>query len=58
MAKKPHAYLNYEGKLSNQIGTVMGPNTMGEYLTVVIQDYYEEANWTRLGLVYGNLMRD
>lgn len=55
--RNPHAYLNFTGKLDDCIGMVMGPNTMGEYLTVITQDFYETADWTRLGLVYGNVVR-
>lgn len=51
--RNPHTFLNFKGVLDSQVGTILGPNTMGEYLTVVTQDYDVENDKTRLGLVYG-----
>lgn len=49
----PHTFLNYNGIIDDQVGILLGPNTMGEYLTVVTQEYDVMKDQTRLGLVYG-----
>lgn len=48
-------WLNYRGDRTREIvGKVMGPNLLGEYLTVVTAEYDEATNRTRLGLAYGD----
>jgi hypothetical protein len=49
----PVAWLNYSGDVRHTLGHPMGPNTLGEYLTVVAARYTAATNKTRLGLAYG-----
>lgn len=51
---KATTFLNYKGPVtSNNIGMVMGPNTMGERLTVVEAVCDPDTDRTRVGLAYG-----
>ena len=52
---KPAAvrWLTYNGDVTEGIiGTIMGPNTLGEHLTVVEANYDVETNTTRVGFTY------
>lgn len=49
----PTTHLNYHGDTRGNLGQIMGPNTMGEYLTVVEEVYNPDTDRTRLGLAYG-----
>ena len=49
----PSTWLNYGGDQRGLIGQVLGPNTMGEYLTVVFCAYDERDNRSRVGLAFG-----
>lgn len=42
--------LNYKGKLSNQISTVLGPNIFNEHMIVTAQAYDKATNRTTLTL--------
>lgn len=47
-------WLNYSGdRTAEAVGKVMGPNLLGEYLTVVSAEFDEATNKTRMGLSYG-----
>lgn len=47
-------WLNYSGdRTAEAVGKVMGPNLLGEYLTVVDAVYDEATGKTRMGLAYG-----
>lgn len=47
-------WLNYKGdRTVDVVGQTMGPNLLGEYLTVVTADYNHTTDETRLGLAYG-----
>lgn len=51
---KASTHLNYKGNCTAEaVGQIMGPNTMGELLTVVEAAYDPAADKTRLGLAYG-----
>ena len=45
-------WLNYPGDCRGSIGNVMGPNTIGERLQVVTEEFDPIAKTTRLGLTY------
>lgn len=45
--------LNYRAKLSNQIGTVLGPNTFNEKFVVVGQDFDGKVTTLRLEIYRG-----
>lgn len=45
-------WLNYPGDCRGSIGNVMGPNTIGERLQVVTEEYDPITKTTRLGLTY------
>lgn len=52
--RKASRHLNYQGdRTADAIGQVMGPNTLGEFLTVVETEYDPETDKTRHGLAYG-----
>jgi hypothetical protein len=52
----PQQWLNYKGdRTRDAIGQHMGPNMLGEWLTVTAAEYDATANVTRLGLAYGVL---
>lgn len=46
-------HLNYRGDCRANLGRVMGPNDLGEWLEVVTADYDPATDTTRLGLAYG-----
>lgn len=48
----PSTWLNYGGP-GPAIGSVVGPNTLGEYLTVVYSERDPAASRTRVGLAFG-----
>lgn len=50
--RKPQQFANYKGDRRESIGQIMGPNQMGERLTVVTADYDAKADRTRLGFAY------
>lgn len=50
---KASRHLNYRGDCRGSVGRVMGPNLLGERLTVVDEVYDPETDMTRLGLAYG-----
>lgn len=54
---KPSTFLNYVGDHRGSVGQVMGPNTLGELLTVVSCEYDETAQRSRLGLAFGVYVR-
>lgn len=54
---QPSAFLNYAGDQRGSIGQVMGPNTLGELLTVVSCEYDETAQRSRVGLAFGVYVR-
>jgi len=52
----PQQWLNYKGdRTRDAIGQHMGPNLLGEYLTVTAAEYDATTDTTRLGLAYGVL---
>lgn len=53
MLYKASQWATYNGECRESVGEVMGPNTMGEYLTVVEALYDPDSNTTRLGFSYG-----
>jgi hypothetical protein len=50
---QPSTWLNYAGDQRRLIGTVLGPNTLGEFLTVVFCAYDERTGSSRVGLAFG-----
>lgn len=44
--------MNYKGRLSNQLGTRMGPNTLNEYMWVREQSYDKNTDTTTLEFQY------
>jgi hypothetical protein len=50
---QPSTWLNYAGDQRGLIGQVLGPNTLGEFLTVVFCAYDEREQKSRVGLAYG-----
>jgi hypothetical protein len=53
--RTPVRWLNYPSDVRGMVGQVVGPNTMGEYLTAVTEDYDEATNVTRVGFVFGRV---
>lgn len=55
MADAPFAqkYLNFSGNMVHMIGEVVGPNTLGEFLTCVEVHYDPNTDKTRAGYCYG-----
>jgi hypothetical protein len=52
----PQQWLSYKGdRTRDAIGQHMGPNMLGEWLTVTAAEYDAGTNTTRLGLAYGAL---
>lgn len=49
----PVKWLNYAGDIAPQLGRVMGPDTVGQVMTVVVEQYDDDTQTTRLGLAYG-----
>jgi hypothetical protein len=49
-----HAFkhANYSGNQTHAIGSVMGPNLLGEHMVVVAADYDTDADTTRLGFAF------
>jgi hypothetical protein len=47
--------LTYPGDVRSALGTVVGPNTFGEYMTIVSVEYDVEGRKTRVGLAYAVL---
>ena len=45
-------WLTYPGDRRGSIGNVMGPNTIGELLQVVTEEFDAVTKATRLGLTY------
>lgn len=50
---QPSTWLNYAGDHRGSVGQVMGPNLLGEYLTVVFVAFDESAGSSRVGLAFG-----
>lgn len=50
--RKPLRFANYPGDQRHAVGEVMGPNTLGELMTVVDATYDETADKTRLGFAF------
>lgn len=50
---QPSTWLNYAGDQRGLVCQVLGPNTLGEYLTVVFCAYDERENKSRVGLAFG-----
>ena len=46
-------WLNFRGRMTHMIGEVVGPNTLGEFLTCVEVTYDPVQNKTRSGFCYG-----
>lgn len=47
-------WLNYRGDVRSMVGQIVGPNLLGEYLTVVSCEYDEAADIkSRVGLAFG-----
>jgi hypothetical protein len=51
--RKPCRWATYNGNQTHVVGQLMGPNTLGELLTVVTASYDHQTNKTRLGFAYG-----
>lgn len=48
-------FLTYNGNVTEIVGqVVMGPTTLGEYLTPVSAIYDPETNKTKVGFAYGD----
>jgi len=50
---KPSTWLNYAGDQRHLVGRFMGPNTLGEVLTVVFCAYDERDDRSHVGLAFG-----
>lgn len=50
---QPSTWLNYAGDQRGLVGQVLGPNTLGELLTVVFVAYDERDDRSRVGLAFG-----
>lgn len=44
-----HRFAHYSGDATSSLGQVMGPNTLGERMTVVSAQYFDDEDKTRLG---------
>lgn len=53
--RKACRFATYSGDHRESVGQVMGPNTLGELLTVVRADYNAATDKTRLGFAYGEV---
>jgi c-di-GMP-binding flagellar brake protein YcgR len=53
--RKATRFATYRGDHRESVGRVMGPNTLGEILTVVRADFDETTGKTRLGFAYGHV---
>jgi hypothetical protein len=49
----PVRFANFRGDASDSIGNLVGPNRLGELLTVVSAEFDAEANMTRVGYAFG-----
>jgi hypothetical protein len=49
----PSTWLNYAGDQSAMTGRILGPNTLGEVLTVVSCAYDPQTDRSRVGLAFG-----
>lgn len=52
LARKPSRWITYKCDARGNIGLLVGPNTFGEILIVVAEQYNEEDNSTRVGFAY------
>jgi hypothetical protein len=55
MSATPVRWLNYTADVREMVGQVVGPNTLGEYMTAVTADYDEATGHTRVGFVFGRV---
>ena len=46
-------FLNYHADVTEMLGQVVGPNTLGEYLTCVEVTYDPSTDTSRAGFCYG-----
>jgi len=51
-------FLNFKGKIPDQVGRFMGPDYNQDWHTVVAQEYDAYTDTTRLGLVTGVIHLD
>jgi hypothetical protein len=54
----PVAWCNYKGDQSHSIGTPMGPNLDGEWMTMVSCDYDPDTGKSHAGFAYGYIIVD
>lgn len=45
-------FANYPGDVTDAIGQIVGPNTLGEYVRLVSVDYDATSNRSRAGFSY------
>lgn len=52
-ARKACRWATYPGDCTGNIGRFVGPNTLGEVLHIVSEDYNPGSDSTRVGFAYG-----
>lgn len=50
--RSPSRWANYPRNVSDALGQVVGPNTLGEFLTVVAVEYDPATDRSRVGFAY------
>lgn len=51
-------FANFKGKVEANIGSLRGPNTLGEIMAIVSVGYNEETDMTRIGFAFTGMRWD
>jgi len=57
MSARPARFASYNGDVTEAVGRIVGPNTLGEWMQVVAADYDASTDRTRLSFAF-NVRRD
>lgn len=55
---KASRFADYKGKVEANIGSMRGPNTLGEILVITEVNYNEATDMTRVGYAYTGIRWD